>query len=77
MHPFIVPIRDPKTHLPLPGIIVGDMGEKIGVNGIDNGFLMFKNYSLPRENLLNRNADVTRDGKYIAIMKNPSQRFGI
>ncbi|XP_033230588.1 peroxisomal acyl-coenzyme A oxidase 3-like isoform X2 [Belonocnema kinseyi] len=76
LHPFIVPIRDPETHLPLPNVIIGDLGEKIGLNGVDNGFLMFKNYSLPRRNLLNRNADVSKDGKYIAIMENRSQYFG-
>ncbi|XP_051170141.1 peroxisomal acyl-coenzyme A oxidase 3-like [Leptopilina boulardi] len=75
LHPFIVPIRDPETRLPLSGIIVGDMGEKIGLNGLDNGFLLFKNYSLPREYLLNKIADVSKDGIYSTNVKKQEKRF--
>ncbi|XP_039308021.1 peroxisomal acyl-coenzyme A oxidase 3 isoform X1 [Solenopsis invicta] len=76
LHVFIVPIRDPKTHLPFPGVTVGDMGEKIGLNGIDNGFLIFNNYSVPRSCLLNRNADVSEDGKYVPTIKDERKRYG-
>lgn len=38
IHSFLVPIRDPKTMVPFPGITIGDLGEKIGLNGVDNGY---------------------------------------
>jgi acyl-CoA oxidase len=30
-----------KTHLPLKGVLVGDIGAKLGYNTKDNGWLMF------------------------------------
>ncbi|CAH2086048.1 unnamed protein product [Euphydryas editha] len=76
LHGFVVPIRDPNTLETYPGLIVGDMGEKIGVNGIDNGFIMFNKYRIPRENLLNRTADVTEDGIYQSSFSEPSRILG-
>ncbi|XP_015602288.1 peroxisomal acyl-coenzyme A oxidase 3 isoform X2 [Cephus cinctus] len=76
LHLFIVPIRDPETLLPYPRVTVGDLGEKIGLNGIDNGFVMFHNYRIPRINLLNKTGDVTEDGKYVSRLKKESQRLG-
>lgn len=37
IHMFVVPVRDPKNLQAFPGVLVGDMGEKIGLNGIPNG----------------------------------------
>ncbi|KAL2721083.1 peroxisomal acyl-coenzyme A oxidase 3 [Vespula maculifrons] len=76
LHSFIVPIRDLDTHLPLPGVTVGDLGEKIALNGVDNGFVIFNNYHIPRTYLLNRTADVTEDGQYVSSFKDKNKRFG-
>uniref|UniRef100_A0AAF5D072 Acyl-coenzyme A oxidase n=1 Tax=Strongyloides stercoralis TaxID=6248 RepID=A0AAF5D072_STRER len=65
-HPFIVQLRDLNNHMPLPGIIIGDIGPKLGVNGADNGFLLFKNYRIPRENMLMKHSKVLPNGEYIA-----------
>ncbi|KAG0046377.1 acyl-coenzyme A oxidase [Gryganskiella cystojenkinii] len=66
-HGFIVPIRSLEDHRPFPGVTVGDIGPKSygGFSKIDNGFVRFDNYGIPRENMLMRFAKVTRDGQYI------------
>lgn len=38
LNAFVVPIRDTQTRLAFTGVTVGDIGEKIGMNGMDNGF---------------------------------------
>ncbi|HET6153880.1 MAG TPA: acyl-CoA dehydrogenase [Marmoricola sp.] len=74
VHAFVVPIRDEKGR-PLPGVRTEDDGRKIGLNGVDNGRLSFDGVRIPRENLLNRYADVTETGVYVSDIDNPDRRF--
>uniref|UniRef100_A0AC34FUR3 Acyl-coenzyme A oxidase n=1 Tax=Panagrolaimus sp. ES5 TaxID=591445 RepID=A0AC34FUR3_9BILA len=63
-HTFFVTIRDPITHQSLPGIILGDIGPKFGINTVSNGFLIFNNVRIPRRNMFMKNAKLDPDGKY-------------
>lgn len=72
----MVPIRNISTLQPFSGVIVGDMGSKIGLNGLDNGFVMFDNYRIPKENLLSRTGDISDDGQYISSIKSNKKRIG-
>ncbi|XP_054459875.1 peroxisomal acyl-coenzyme A oxidase 1 isoform X2 [Anoplopoma fimbria] len=72
LHAFIVPIRDMDTHVPLPGIVVGDIGPKFGFSEVDNGFLKLENVRIPRENMLMKYAKVEPDGTYL---KPPSAKL--
>lgn len=54
VHGFLVQIRDRRNHLLMPGIQVGDCGPKVGLDGIDNGWLLYKNVRVPYDALLNK-----------------------
>jgi acyl-CoA oxidase len=64
IHPFIVQLRDEETHKPLKGITVGEIGNKVGFNTVNNGFLGFTNYRIPLKNMLMKNAKVSESGEY-------------
>lgn len=65
IHPFIVQLRDEETHKPLPGIKIGEIGTKLGMNGSNNGFLGFENVRIPRQNMLMKNSQILEDGTFI------------
>ncbi|GGC76442.1 acyl-CoA dehydrogenase family protein [Hoyosella rhizosphaerae] len=74
VHCFVVPLRDENGN-DLPGVTTSDCGHKGGLLGVDNGRIMFDNVRIPRENLLNRYADVAEDGTYSSEIENDSRRF--
>jgi acyl-CoA oxidase len=77
VHVLAIEIRDYDTHTPKDGCIIGNLGEKVGLNGIDNGFMYFNNYRVPYDALLDRFSSVTPDGKYKSSIKSKEKRFGI
>ena len=60
---------------PVEGVRIGDHGFKGGLAGVDNGTMMFDNYRVPHEALLNRFADVDEEGNYSSPIENPNRRF--
>ncbi|KAF2651356.1 acyl-coenzyme A oxidase 1 [Lophiostoma macrostomum CBS 122681] len=75
-HPFVVQIRDLKTHEPLENAHVGDIGPKFGYNTMDNGFLLFNHYKAPHVSMLARFSKVDPDTNKYARQGSPSLIYG-
>ncbi|KAH8521318.1 hypothetical protein Peur_040028 [Populus x canadensis] len=68
VHGFIVQLRSLDDHMPIPGITIGDIGMKFGngaYNTMDNGVLTFDHIRIPRNQMLMRVLQVTREGKCV------------
>jgi acyl-CoA oxidase len=74
VHCLVVPIRDDLGN-DMPGVTTSDCHYKGGLPGVDNGRIVFDHVRVPRENLLNRYADVAPDGTYSSPIENPGRRF--
>lgn len=74
VHCFVVPIRDDEGN-DLPGVTTSDCQYKGGLPGVDNGRIQFDQVRIPRENLLNKYADVAEDGTYTSPIENSGRRF--
>ena len=68
IHGVLVRCRDDKLQ-PVDGVIVEDMGHKMGLNGVDNAKLTFNNVRVPKDNLLNKFSDITDDGQFVTTIK--------
>ena len=61
---FVVPLRD-SNHDVNPGVTLGDIGAKMGRDGIDNGWIQFSNVRIPRYFMLQRFCTVSRQGDVV------------
>ncbi|KAF2021490.1 acyl-coenzyme A oxidase 1 [Aaosphaeria arxii CBS 175.79] len=75
-HPFVVQIRDLKTHEPLENVHVGDIGPKFGYNTMDNGFLLFNKVKIPHVNMLARFSRVDPETNKFVRQGSPSLIYG-
>jgi acyl-CoA oxidase len=74
VHCLVVELRDDHGDVH-DGIRIEDCGEKMGLNGVDNGRIWFDAVRVPREALLNRYGDVDADGVYSSPIGSASRRF--
>jgi acyl-CoA oxidase len=74
VHAVLVPLRGEGGDT-LPGVEISDCGEKLGLNGVDNGRLAFHSVRVPRDALLDRYAEITPKGEYRSRIENPDRRF--
>jgi len=74
IHGILVRIRDEDMNV-MDGVVIEDMGHKMGLNGVDNAKLTFDQVRVPRENLLNRHSEVDEDGKFTSKISGIRNRF--
>lgn len=58
---FVVPLRDADHNL-MPGVAIGDIGAKMGRDGIDNGWIQFSHVKIPRFFMLQKYCKVSAEG---------------
>jgi acyl-CoA oxidase len=75
IHAFLVSLRNRFDNMPHPGVFLGDTGPKIGNEAVDNGFIGFFHYRVPRKALLDRFSQVNKDGTFSSQISNPDVRF--
>lgn len=71
---FIVPLRDANSKT-AKGIAIADCGPKMGLNGVDNGTIRFRNVIIPKENMLDRFASVNDKGEFESPIPSDNRRF--
>ena len=71
---FVVPLREKDGKLK-PGVTIKDCGRKLGLNGVDNGVIYFKNVVIPKDDMLDKYAGVSDEGKFVSPISSDNRRF--
>src|SRR3954469_11003497 len=74
VHALLVPLRDQDGNV-VDGVTIEDCGDKLGLNGVDNGRIYFDHVRVPRTALLDRYGTVREDGRYESPIENKNRRF--
>ncbi|CAO3699925.1 unnamed protein product [Rhizopus microsporus] len=61
---FVVQLRNKHTGELEPNVQIGDIGEKVGHAGVDNGWIQFRQKRIPRIDMLAKWAQLDRQGNY-------------
>lgn len=70
----LVPLRDAQGKT-MSGVTIEDCGRKMGLNGVDNGKIHYNQVVVPVENLLDRFAEISADGKFESSIASDHRRF--
>ncbi|KMZ63073.1 Acyl-CoA oxidase [Zostera marina] len=76
---FMVQLRSLKDHSLLPGITAGDIGTKFGnaaYNGMDNGVLQFDHVRIPRDHMMMRLSQITKEGHVLSSSAPKQLQYG-
>lgn len=76
IHVFLVRIRNDKGDI-LPGINLGDCGPKFGMNGIDNGWVIFRRVKIPYDFLLDKYSSIDDKGNFKSLVSDKNKRFAL
>ncbi|CAO3618555.1 unnamed protein product [Cunninghamella echinulata] len=61
---FVVQLREKGTGKLMPNVIAGDIGPKVGHQGVDNGWIQFRQLRIPRFNMLAKWVSLDRQGNF-------------
>ncbi|KAG1241379.1 hypothetical protein G6F68_016776 [Rhizopus microsporus] len=61
---FVVQLRSKYTGELEPNVQIGDIGQKAGHAGVDNGWIQFRQKRIPRKDMLTKWVDLNHHGQY-------------